>query len=87
MKITPICMESETKNWQIIKKQCPKEDSLPVRIGGITPAKPPELRLSGVICRDSRGVLVVIDFYNDLEAEVEFISLFQLQREKRISGY
>lgn len=49
-------MESETENWQFIKKQCQKEGSLPVRIGVITPAKPPELRLCGVICRDSSGV-------------------------------
>ncbi|HEX4500133.1 MAG TPA: hypothetical protein VH187_03035 [Scandinavium sp.] len=46
-------MESETENWQLIKKQCQKEGSLPVRIGVITPAKPPELRLCGEIYRDS----------------------------------
>jgi hypothetical protein len=49
-------MESETENWQLIKKQCQKEGALPVRIGLITPAKPPELRLCGVICRDSNSV-------------------------------
>lgn len=49
-------MESETENWQLIKKQCQKDGSLPVRIGVITPAKPPELRLCGVICRDSSDV-------------------------------
>lgn len=42
-------MESETENWQLIKKQCQKDGSLPVRIGVITPAKPPELRLCGEI--------------------------------------
>lgn len=49
-------MDSETENWQLIKKQCQKEGSLPVRIGVITLAEPPELRLCGVICRDSSGV-------------------------------
>ncbi|CNI44367.1 Uncharacterised protein [Yersinia massiliensis] len=49
-------MDSETENWQLIKKQCQKDGFLPVRIGVITPAKPPELRLCGVICRDSSGV-------------------------------
>lgn len=49
-------MESETENWQLIKKQCQKESALPVRIGVITSAKLPELRLCGVICRDSNGV-------------------------------
>lgn len=49
-------MDSETENWQLIKKQCQKEGSLPVRIGVITSAKPPELRLCGVIFRDSSGV-------------------------------
>ena len=48
--------EFETENWRLIKKQCQKESSLPVRIGVITPAKPPELRLCGVICRDNSGV-------------------------------
>lgn len=48
-------MESETENWQRIKKQCQKEDSLPVRIGVITPAEPPELRLCGEIYRDNTG--------------------------------
>lgn len=42
-------MESETENWQLIKKQCQKKDSLPVRIGVITPAVPPELRLCGEV--------------------------------------
>lgn len=49
-------MDSETENWQLIKKQCQKEDSLPVRIGVITPAKQPELRFCGEICQDSSGV-------------------------------
>lgn len=49
-------MESETENWQLIKKQCQKEGSLPVRIGVITSAKPPELRLCGEIYRDSGEV-------------------------------
>lgn len=49
-------MEFETENWQFIKKQCQKDGSLPVRIGVITPAKPLELRLCGVTCRDSGGI-------------------------------
>ncbi|TLV15681.1 hypothetical protein FE839_14850 [Klebsiella indica] len=49
-------MESETENWQLIKKRCQNESSLPLRIGVITLAEPPELRLCGVICRDSSGV-------------------------------
>lgn len=49
-------MESETENWQLIKKRCQNESSLPLRIGVITPAKPPELRLCGEIYRDSGEV-------------------------------
>lgn len=49
-------MELETENWRFIKKQCQKEGALPVRIGVITPAVPPELRLCGKIYRDSSGV-------------------------------
>lgn len=49
-------MESETGNWQLIKERCQKESSPPVRIGVITPAKPPELRLCGEIYRDSGEV-------------------------------
>lgn len=44
-------MESETENWQLIKKQCQKEGSLPVRIGVITPAEPPELRVCGKLLK------------------------------------
>lgn len=46
-------MESETEDWQLIKKQCQKDGSLPVRIGVITPAEAPELRLCGEIYQDS----------------------------------
>ncbi|MEX9251122.1 hypothetical protein [Pseudenterobacter timonensis] len=48
--------ESETEKWQLIKKRCQNESSLPVRIGVITPAKPPELRLCGEIYRESSEV-------------------------------
>jgi hypothetical protein len=47
---------SEAEKWQFIKKRCQKESFLPVRIGVITPAKPPELRLCGEIYRDSGEV-------------------------------
>ena len=43
--------ESETENWQRIKKQCQKDGALPVRIGVITPAEPPELRLCGEVLK------------------------------------
>lgn len=42
-------MEFETESWQLIKKRCQKDGSLPVRIGVITLAKPPELRLCGEV--------------------------------------
>lgn len=42
-------MESEAEEWQSIKKLCQREDDLPIRIGGIKMAEPPELRLSGEI--------------------------------------
>lgn len=48
-------MESETENWQLIKKQCQKEGSLPVRIGVITPAEPPELRVCGELLKFERS--------------------------------
>ncbi|HHT8225535.1 MULTISPECIES: hypothetical protein [Citrobacter] len=48
-------MESETENWQLIKKQCQKEGSLPVRIGVITPAEPPELRMCGELLKLERS--------------------------------
>ncbi|WP_380179658.1 hypothetical protein [Kalamiella sp. sgz302252] len=35
-------MESETASWQLLKKSCQAENVLPVRIGVITPAAPPE---------------------------------------------
>lgn len=35
-------MESEAKEWQSIKKLCQRERELPVRIGGIKMAEPPE---------------------------------------------
>ncbi|CAI1685051.1 Uncharacterised protein [Serratia fonticola] len=44
-------MESEAESWQCLKKQCQKEGALPVRIGIITPAEPPEVHLCGVIVR------------------------------------
>lgn len=42
-------MESEAEEWQSIKKLCQREGDLPIRIGGIKMAEPPELRLSGEI--------------------------------------
>ncbi|SFR01124.1 hypothetical protein SAMN04487773_1055 [Enterobacter sp. kpr-6] len=44
-------MDSETENWLLIKKQCQQEGSLPIRIGVITPAEPPELCLYGVVIK------------------------------------
>lgn len=44
-------MEYETESWQRLKKQCQTANSLPVRIGLIKPAVPPEMRLCGVIVR------------------------------------
>lgn len=42
-------MERDADEWQRIKKECQKQDGLPVRIGVITPAKPPELRICGEV--------------------------------------
>lgn len=47
--------ESEVENWQFIKNQSQKGGSLPVRIGIITPAEPPELRVCGEILNTDRG--------------------------------
>ena len=47
-------MEFEAENWQRIKNQCQKESSLPVRIGVITSAEPPDLRLCGEILKVDR---------------------------------
>jgi len=47
-------MESEAEAWQQLKKACQQADALPVRIGVITPAEPPEMRLCGeVLNRDA----------------------------------
>ncbi|WP_259052460.1 hypothetical protein [Klebsiella sp. BIGb0407] len=43
--------KSETENWQLIKKQCQQHGAFPVRIGTISPAQPPELRLCGEILK------------------------------------
>ena len=42
-------MESETEEWRAIKNLCQREGTLPVRIGRIQIAEPPELRLCGEI--------------------------------------
>ncbi|MDU1572814.1 MAG: hypothetical protein E6868_06130 [Pantoea sp.] len=42
-------MESETEEWHAIKNLCQREGTLPVRIGRIKMAEPPELRLCGEI--------------------------------------
>ena len=42
-------MECEADEWQEIKKACQKEDTPPVRIGVITPAEPPEMRICGEV--------------------------------------
>ncbi|MMT79873.1 hypothetical protein EBI71_25980, partial [Salmonella enterica] len=36
-------METEAEEWQSIKKLCQREGELPIRIGGIKVAEPPEL--------------------------------------------
>ncbi|MDC9623703.1 hypothetical protein PSI22_19210 [Xenorhabdus sp. XENO-7] len=47
-------MESEAKYWKLIKEQCKKDGSLPVRIGVIMPAKSPELHLCGEILKTDK---------------------------------
>lgn len=42
-------IESETEEWHSIKNVCQREGTLPVRIGRIKMAEPPELRLCGEI--------------------------------------
>ena len=42
-------MESEKAEWQSIKKLCQQDSELPIRIGSIKLAEPPELRLCGKI--------------------------------------
>ena len=39
--------KQEAEYWQYIKEQCKKEQKLPIRIGSITEAVPPELRFNG----------------------------------------
>lgn len=46
-------MASEAENWQLIKEQCKQHSFLPVRIGGITRAALPELRLAGKLIAPS----------------------------------
>lgn len=42
-------MESEKAEWQSIKKLCQQDSELPIRIGSIKLAEPPELQLCGKI--------------------------------------
>lgn len=42
-------METEAEEWQSIKKLCQQDSELPIRIGSIKLAEPPELQLCGKI--------------------------------------